>query len=197
VARSNDLDLDAAEIVEAAIEILREQGLDAVSMRTVSNRLGVSPVPVYSRVGNKEALLDAVAAHLFADLAPPPDADEPWPAYAERWCQELRHRLLSAPDPRLILGARRQAYVEASRPLVATMRRDGLSTDAAVQGCRLLMWGTVGFVAVAQGPTVPSTRSTEQRLPGSDPAGVSLAEIDALFAMQVRFIIAGIIATWR
>jgi len=197
MARPNDLELGADEIVAAAVEILREQGLDAVSMRSVASRLGVSPVPVYSRVGNKEALLDAVAAHLFADLAPPLDDGEPWPEYADRWCHELRRRLLGAREPRLILGARRDAYVEASRPLVAAMRADGLSIEAAVQACRLLMWGTVGFVAMAQGPTVASTPATRRRLPGSDAAGVTLEEVDALFDMQVRFLISGIVETWR
>jgi TetR/AcrR family tetracycline transcriptional repressor len=197
MARPNDLELGAAEIIAAAIEILQEQGLDAVSMRTVSNRLGVSPVPVYSRVGNKEAQLDAVAAHLFADVAPPLDEGEPWPVYADRWCHELRRRLLSAPEPRLILGARRNAYVAASRPLVAAMRADGLPTDAAVQACRLLMWGTVGFVAMAAGPTIEATDATADRIPGSDPAGVTLEETDALFDMHVRFLIAGIVDTWR
>ncbi len=196
MARAKELDLGADEIVAAAIEILREQGLDAVSMRTVANRLGVSPVPVYSRVGNKEALLDAVALHLFGDISAPPEEGEPWATYAERWCHELRRRLLGAPEPRLMLG-RRQAYVEASRPLVAAMRADGLSTGAAIQACRLLIWGTVGFVAMAQGPTVPPSPVTEGRLPGSDPAGVTVDEVDALFDLHVRFLIAGIADTWR
>jgi TetR/AcrR family tetracycline transcriptional repressor len=196
VARQNDLDLDASEIIAAAVEIYREQGLDAVSMRTVANRLGVSPVPVYSRVGNKDALLEALAAALFADLAPTAEPDEPWQSYAARWCGQLRNRLLSAPEPRLILGARRPAYVEASRPLVASMRRGGLSSDAAIQGCRLLMWGTVGFVAMAQGPTIASTPATEGRLAGSDPAGVTREEVDTLFTMHVSFLIAGIERTW-
>ena len=37
-------------------------GAIAVSMRRVAARLGVSPIPLYSRVGNKDALLDAVNA---------------------------------------------------------------------------------------------------------------------------------------
>jgi TetR/AcrR family transcriptional regulator, tetracycline repressor protein len=90
MAKPNDLELEADEIVDAAIVILRERGLDAVSMRNVADRLGVSTMPLYSRVGNKEALIDAVADQLLADLAPAAGADEPWPAYAERWCRELR-----------------------------------------------------------------------------------------------------------
>ena len=88
--KPGDFELDADEIVAAAIVILRERGLDAVSMRNVADRLGVSPMPLYTRVGNKAALIDAVADHLLTDLAPAAAADEAWPEYAERWCRELR-----------------------------------------------------------------------------------------------------------
>src|SRR5207247_506683 len=50
VAKPSDFDLDAEEIITAAVEIFQESGLDAVSMRSVSARLGVSPVPLYSRL---------------------------------------------------------------------------------------------------------------------------------------------------
>jgi len=103
---SGEFELDADEIVAAAIVILQERGLDAVSMRNVAERLGVSPMPLYTRVGNKAALIDAVADHLLLDLAPAAAADEPWPDYAGRWCRELRERLKRTPDSRLYLGAR-------------------------------------------------------------------------------------------
>ena len=62
-----DFELSTDEIVDAAIAILRERGLDAVSMRNVSASLGVSPVPLYNRIGNKDALVDAMAQRRFAD----------------------------------------------------------------------------------------------------------------------------------
>ena len=82
MAKPVDFALDADEIVAAAVDIFEEQGLDAVSMRSVSARLGVSPVPLYSRVGNKEALIEAIADHLLTDLAPPVEDGETWSAYA-------------------------------------------------------------------------------------------------------------------
>src|SRR4030095_5422019 len=111
---------------------------DAVSMRGVSTRLGVSPVPLYSRVGNRDALVEAIADRLLEDLAPASNDDEPWQNYAVRWSRELRTRLHQARDSRLIVWHGREAYVEASRPLIAAMRRDGFAADAAVQACRLL-----------------------------------------------------------
>jgi AcrR family transcriptional regulator len=193
VSRSPDFELDADEIVAAAIVILQERGLDAVSMRNVADRLGVSPMPLYTRVGNKAALIDAVADHLLEDLAPAAGAGEPWPEYAERWCRELRHRLKDTPDSRLYLGAAREPYVEASRPLVAALREGGLSAEAAVQACRLLMWATVGFVAMEQGSTPPAASGARRgALSGGNPAGVTAEEADELFDLQIGILTAGI-----
>lgn len=190
--KPGDFELDADEIVAAAIVILRERGLDAVSMRNVADRLGVSPMPLYTRVGNKAALIDAVADQLLENLAPVADTDEPWPRYAERWCRELRSRLKLTTDSRLYLGAAREAYVEASRPLIGAMRAGGLSADAAVQACRLLMWATVGFVAMEQGSSLQAPGARRGRLSGSNPAGVTTEEADELFELQMGLITAGV-----
>lgn len=193
MAKSADFALDADEIVAAAVGIFEEQGLDAVSMRSVSARLGVSPVPLYSRIGNKEALIDAIADHLLADLAPPIDDGETWSAYAWRWAQQLRTRLRRARDSRLILTADRTAFVEASRPLVAAMRDAGFAADAAVQACRLIMWATVGFVAMESASKAPPATTAGRRVrSGGDPAGVTPAESDELFALQMRYVIDGV-----
>jgi AcrR family transcriptional regulator len=191
VTKPAHFDLDPEEIVTAAVEIFQESGLDAVSMRSVSSRLGVSPVPLYSRIGDKAALLDAIADRLLADLAPPSDESEPWNEYGMRWARELRLRVRRARDSRLIVRPGREAYVEASRPLIETMRRDGFAADAAVQACRLLTWATVGFVAVETGAEPPK-RSRRLSRPGGDPGGVDAAEVDALFDLHIRYVIEGI-----
>jgi TetR/AcrR family tetracycline transcriptional repressor len=190
-SKPGDFDLDAEAIVTAAVEILEESGLDAVSMRSVSSRLGVSPVPLYSRIGNKDALLDAIADRLLADLAPPLNEGEPWAEYGVRWARELRTRLGRVRDSRLMLWPERDAYVKASLPLVETMRRDGFPPDAAVQACRLLMWATVGFGMVESGVEPPGLSRRRSR-PGSDPGGVAPDDTEALFDLHVRYVIEGI-----
>lgn len=187
----SELELDADQIVAAAVEIMRESGLDAISMRGVATRLGVTPPPVYSRIGNKDALIDAVAEHLLDDLAPELQRDETWPDYARRWTRQLRARLTDAADCRLFLQAKRPAYLKASRPLLKSMRRDGMSTDMSVRACRLLTWATVGFVAIDHPPSGHSTRR-RGRLAGSDPAGVTCEEVDELFETHIDYLIEGI-----
>lgn len=190
MSRHPGFELEADEIVDAAADIFYEDGLEAVSMRSVAGRLGVSPVPLYSRVGNKDALVDALAERLFADLAPPVEPAEVWSDYALRWSRRLRDRLGPAREGRLLRSIGRDPFVAASRPLVELMRQGGFEADAAVQACRLLMWAAVGFVAVESG-TAPATRPRRAR-PGGDPGGIAPAEADALFDLHVRYLVEGI-----
>ena len=149
-------------------------------------------MPLYSRVGNKDALVDAIADRLLADLAPPPEVGEAWSEYAVRWARSLRDGVRRARDSRLVVWPGREAYVEASRPLVEVLRRDGFAPDAAVQACRLLTWATVGFGAVESGVEPPGRRRRRRSRPGSDPAGVDRAEADTLFDLHIRYVVQGI-----
>lgn len=53
-------------IVDAALRLLEEDGPDAVSTRAVSSAAGVQAPTIYRLFGDKQGLLDAVAAHGFA-----------------------------------------------------------------------------------------------------------------------------------
>ncbi|MFG1922671.1 TetR/AcrR family transcriptional regulator [Cryptosporangium sp. NPDC048952] len=165
-------ELTREEIVRAAVEILQKHGLDAVSMRTVAARLGVSPVPLYSRVGNKEALLDAVADALLADVAPAPRTGEAWQNYAVRWVSALRDRLTTIPDMRRLLGLRRSPFLPAATVLVAILRDEGgFGGRAAVEAVELLCWATIGS-AVLQ--------------------GVTSEQADHLFDLHIRYLVQGL-----
>jgi AcrR family transcriptional regulator len=184
------LDLDAVDIVDAALALLAERGLDAVSMRNVGARIGVSTMPLYDRVGNKDALLDAMADRALAGMAPTPRAGETWKAYAVRWAHALRARLTETAHLRALVGGRRAPFVEASRPLVDSMRADGFAADAAVQACRLLLWAVVGFAAV-EGRR-PDEPPRAKRRPGGDPTGITAREADKLFDLHMRYVLDGI-----
>ncbi|MFN8027008.1 MAG: TetR family transcriptional regulator [Acidimicrobiia bacterium] len=187
------IDLDADEIVDAALVILREEGLDAVSMRTVSAALGVSPVPLYRRVGNKDDLLAAMAQRLLGDIAPRRRAREDWRAYARRWTFALVAALDSTRDLRRIVGGgTREPFVAASRPLVEAMRAAGFATDEAVQATRLLVWTAVGHVMVGEGRTDDGQPRRSSKRPGGDPSPLSRKEADALFRIHVDYVLDGI-----
>ena len=65
--------LDKQSIVSAALDIIAERGVAGLSMRLLSQRLGVSLGATYRHVPNKDELLRLVAADLYARITPADD----------------------------------------------------------------------------------------------------------------------------
>jgi AcrR family transcriptional regulator len=64
------------EIATAALGIVDESGLGALSMRTLAAALGTGPMTVYNYVADKEGLEELVVAAVVADVAvPAPTSD--------------------------------------------------------------------------------------------------------------------------
>lgn len=58
------------EILDAALAIADERGLDGLSMRAVAQRVGVTPMALYGYFRNKDELLDGLVGRLLTELAP-------------------------------------------------------------------------------------------------------------------------------
>lgn len=58
-----------AACLRAAMELLEESGATALSLRAVARRAGVSPAAPYRHYANREALISAVAAVGYGELA--------------------------------------------------------------------------------------------------------------------------------
>ncbi|MCY3862983.1 MAG: TetR family transcriptional regulator, partial [bacterium] len=95
--------LTAEDMVDAAMTVLITEGLDNVNMRRVAAELGVSPIPLYNRIGNKDALLDAMAARIGSEFFLPVGEYEHWTDYARRGIEDgsgYRHQSRgSTPEP--------------------------------------------------------------------------------------------------
>ncbi|HEX3520438.1 MAG TPA: helix-turn-helix domain-containing protein [Solirubrobacteraceae bacterium] len=61
--------LTAIACVSAAMELLEESGETALSLRAVARRAGVSPAAPYRHYADREALVSAVAALGYRELA--------------------------------------------------------------------------------------------------------------------------------
>lgn len=81
------------QVVDAAVGIADEKGLDAVSMRSVARTLGVGTMTLYSHVPAREHLVDAMIDRAYADF-PLPDPTLAWrpalQAYANGFFALLR-----------------------------------------------------------------------------------------------------------
>jgi AcrR family transcriptional regulator len=59
-AKTQKSELTRAAIVGAGIDLAAEQGLEAITLQAVADRIGISKSGVFSRIGSREALQKAV-----------------------------------------------------------------------------------------------------------------------------------------
>lgn len=69
------------QIVDAALAVIRTEGLEALTMRRFARELGRSQMAVYSHVADKQQLLDLVARATMADVEIPTEGS---------WEEQLR-----------------------------------------------------------------------------------------------------------
>src|ERR1700759_5154939 len=80
--------LSRERVLEAAVALADEIGLEAFSMRGLAQELGVVPMALYKHVGNKDDLLDGMVDIVFDEMA--------FPAGSEDWTATLRCRAITA-----------------------------------------------------------------------------------------------------
>jgi AcrR family transcriptional regulator len=118
------------EIADAAIAIADEQGIDAVSMRNISARLGVGTMTLYTWVENKDDLIAAMGDALAAQMLVPEPLPEDWRealrliAVATRDIFAEHPWMLSRDRPRAQLGANMLRHVDQSLRAVKPLELD-------------------------------------------------------------------------
>ncbi len=113
--------LSSARVLQAAVALADEAGLEAFSMRALAQQLGVVPMALYKHVANKEELLDRMVDVVFSEIElPPADLD---------WRAAMRRRAIST---REALGRHGWAIgmMESRHPGPANLRNHN-----AVMGC--------------------------------------------------------------
>jgi AcrR family transcriptional regulator len=78
--RADQPKLSRDQILDAALALLAEAGLSALTMRSLARRLGVDPMAVYHYFADKDALLTAAAERSFSSLRPRMPAAGDWRA---------------------------------------------------------------------------------------------------------------------
>lgn len=116
--------LSVDRIVAAAIELADAEGLAALSMRKVADRLGVGTMSLYTYVPGKAELLDVMLDAVLAEEARPDGAAGSWRAGLERRAREdwaLFHRhpwVLQITPGRSLLGPNETDLFEATLRVV-------------------------------------------------------------------------------
>lgn len=86
-----------AQVVEAALTLADEQGLAALTMRAVAERVGISTMSVYTYVPGKPELLDLMVDALYARMERGAFDGESWRERVSTVAEENRMLLLQHP----------------------------------------------------------------------------------------------------
>ncbi|MCQ4080761.1 TetR/AcrR family transcriptional regulator C-terminal domain-containing protein [Streptomyces sp. RB6PN25] len=148
--RTNREPVTVERIANAAFELVEQDGLDALTMRKLADRLGIQAATLYWHVRDKHDLIDLLAEELFArfpldDL--PPDDNETESLYT--FGQAFRHYLLERRDAarilsnRFVIGPHMLAILER---LLGWLRAADLDERRSAQALIAIMAYIHGFV---------------------------------------------------
>jgi AcrR family transcriptional regulator len=122
-------------IVTTAIDLIEAEGPDALSMRRLATRLGSSPMATYHHVADRQALMEAIAQHVVAELNTVSDeaTEEPSRNSKLGWAEPVRVNARAS----LVLSRRYPATFAAllrSRPTTLVSAVLGVSSDLMAAG---------------------------------------------------------------
>jgi TetR/AcrR family tetracycline transcriptional repressor len=159
--RGSAMRLNRDQVLDAALDLLDEVGLDQLTMRRLAAALGVQNGATYWHFRTKHSLLETMADALLAGLTDGLDEHRPWDARIVELARRLRRALLSRRDgARLFSGLffplpNALAYGET---MIATLREAGLSPRDAAWTADAITYHTVAH-------------ATEEQLAASSPKG--------------------------
>lgn len=204
---SHRVPLTRERIVRAALALVDESGLDALTMRRLGALLGVEAMSLYKHVPNKEAILDDIRQLLLAEFAatlrPAPALD--WRDDLARFARTYRAVGRAHPEAFFLLAsAPGRAYVAGSDIAEQTLKRliaEGLGRDDAIRaqrtvtrfvlGTSLLEHAAVDAASPITDPELTAL-SADRPLLGHLMRALGTATDDALFDFGLEALLGGI-----
>ena len=143
--------LSREAVLEAALRIAEEDGVEHLTMRRLSEQLGVMPNAIYSYYPDKDALLDAVLDSLLGEIPMPDPHAVDWREGIAELMDSSRRLLLAHPPLVSLFLSRAALGPNASRLGEVTfrlLRNGGLDGERAVEAFRALLIFSLGFAAI-------------------------------------------------
>lgn len=152
--RQKKAKLTSQKIAETALALVNEQGLCGLTMRALSEAMGVQAPVIYRHIADKQQLLDEMAEAMVSQ-APLDDlaSDDPYADLAES-CRRLRRILLAQRDGARIIGgsyAAKHNTLRGAETVMGLLARIGLPQHKAMWTMMSLFSFTLGEVLEQQG----------------------------------------------
>ena len=150
--KGREVPLTRDEITATALRATERGELDALTMRSLADELGVTAMALYSHVANKDEILDEIIDGVLSQEAMPPPVDAAdWKAWTVTAAERLQGVLVRYPAL-LDRYCRRPVGVPAAlRRMEASfevLRRAGFDADECVAAYATVHTYTLGFAAL-------------------------------------------------
>ena len=113
--------LTREQVLTAALKIIDEDGVEALTMRRLGQALDRNPMGIYRHAADKDALLDGVVEQVLAELVirhqPDTGAEQDWETALRRTAHAFRQLALAHPHVVPLLVTRSMSGPLAQRPL--------------------------------------------------------------------------------
>ena len=149
--------LSRERIIQTAVRIMDEEGLDALSMRRMGRELGVEAMSLYNHVRDKEDILDSICEAVLSEFRIP-NADG-WSEGARLAAREYRRLLLAHPTVVTLMTERKRPFTTAESLrayefALEVFRTAGLSEEDSVKAFHVFGGYILGFVTMELGMMV-------------------------------------------
>jgi len=79
--------IDAAQLVDAALELMESKGTDAISMRALAKRVDRQVSSLYNHIGSRDELIELIRARIVAGIDTSSFAVDAWDIALESWAR--------------------------------------------------------------------------------------------------------------
>jgi AcrR family transcriptional regulator len=180
--------LTRERVLARAVAIADEQGLAALTMRSLAQALDVKPMSLYHHVAGKEAILDGIVDVVFAEMElPEPGGD--WRAELTRRARSARSVLRRHPWAVPLLESRAApgpANLRHHEAVLATLRGAGFSVPMTAHAYALLDAFVYGFAV--QEAALPFDAGTAPEVTEAIAAQFSAADYPHMVELAVEHV---------
>jgi TetR/AcrR family tetracycline transcriptional repressor len=163
--RAGQEPLSRGRILDYALRLVDEEGMDALTMRRLGAELGVNPMSIYHHLPGKDAVISGLVELVFSGMEVSYPDGSPWQDRVRAWAEAYRDLVRSHPNLVFEIVSNAAAATEAvllvNEPLYGALEETDLPPAEVVWAADSVVDFVHGF-ALAEGAQ-PSGHSFDRR----------------------------------
>lgn len=139
--------LTRERVLETAVELADEIGIESLTIRKLADRLGVGAMTIYHHVPSKDEIIDGMVEMVFSEIEMPQIGDD-WKSAMQQRCVSAREVLSRHPWAAPLMESRTSpgpANLSHHDAVIGCLREGGLSIEMTAHAYAILDSFIYGF----------------------------------------------------